>query len=203
MLPSGTVRSGGLEVRRRSVSQGRMVGMKRATQIGRLITIYISLALCANAFKVCLLFHPRSCLPSPQRMKNLVKSHLFSQQTIEIRTLFNSFHIKQAFFLLDPISDIPTLFRFRLVASKTSTTHSYHTPRSSVCRHICTAISAPFGTNNGVCKFHSARTQNSLLREGKHTLIGKKIGNQLIMSLLFCSIVTGFVDSSTLPAGPS
>ena len=41
------------------------------------------------------------------------------------------------------------------------------------------------------------------MMDNKRTLSGKKIGNQLIISLLFSSMLTGLVDNSVLLAEPA
>lgn len=107
-----------------------------------------------------------------------------------------SLHIKQPLTLDECSSEVAVCILLVPEVANTSTSHSYHTLRSSVCRHIDTSISALSGTNMGVCQFESVVW---LFRDTSHrvrTLRGKKIGNQLIISRLFASMVTGFVLSS-------
>lgn len=87
-------------------------------------------------------------------------------------------HIKQASFSLLCNSELPTLILLDPCRTYASTSHSYHTLRSSVCLHMLTSTTPPSGRNIG-------------------NFNGKKIGNQLIIPALFSSIVRGFVDNST------
>lgn len=112
----------------------------------------------------------------------------------------NNVYIKHPLLWLECRSDTPILIRCPLTSMKLSTSHSYHTLRSSVWRHMLTSTSEPAGRCMGVCRMVSL-CYNTWSRI-PHTLSAKKMGNHEIMSLDLASIVTGFVDSSTGPSEP-
>ena len=112
-------------------------------------------------------------------------------------------HIKQLFFRLECSSDIDSFRLLPLISRSTSINHSYHTPRSSVCLHRLTMTSALSGMCTGVFAPVSNKLTLKCLVGLLYTFNGKNIGNQLIMSLLFSSMVTGLVDNSVFPALPA
>ena len=107
-------------------------------------------------------------------------------------------YITQPFFLLECKFEDPTRVRVSSMSTKSSTSHSYQTLRSSVCRQRLTCSSLLSGNWIGSL----IRLAASGSCEGT-TLTGKNIGNQLIMSLLLRSIVSGLVLSSTTACSSS
>src|SRR5688572_5999107 len=116
-----------------------------------------------------------------------------AKEALTFRSFSYSHHyIRHAIDRLLQSSDDPILIRVEGPTHvQASTSHSYQTLVSSVCRHMLTSSSVSAGKYSGC--FVMSVSEHVVTTDGVCllTLKGKKMGNHEIMSLLFSSMRSG------------